>query len=76
MSSQDAVGTQNAASTRDEGTPERVPFESLPPRESPPRSEPDSGYADWVLPLIVFSIAIAVYAGIGYGLFLLLGSLV
>ena len=60
MSSQDAVGTQKAASTR----------------ESAPRSEPDSGYADWVLPLIVFSIAIAVYAGIRYGLFLLLGSLV
>jgi hypothetical protein len=75
MSTQEAVGTQEAAGTRIEGTPARVPFESPPPRQSPPRSEADSGYVDWVLPLIVFSIAIAVYAGIGYGLVLLLGSL-
>ena len=75
MSTQEAVGTQEAASTRYEGTPERVPFESPPPRESPPRSEADSGSVDWVFPLIVFSIAIVLYAGIGYGLYLLFGSL-
>jgi len=74
MTSQEELKTRDGGMP-DEGAPERVPFESPPPRESAPRSEAHSGYANWLLPLIVFSIAIAVYAGIGYGLALLLGSL-
>jgi hypothetical protein len=65
---------QREPNTHDRVTSERVPFESPAPLESRPRSEADGAYVGWVLPLIVFSIAIVLYAGIGYGLYLLLGS--
>ena len=74
MASQERLKTRDEG-TPDEGTPERVPFESPPPRESPPQSEVESADVGWVLPLIIFSVVIAGYAGIGYGLYLLLSSL-
>jgi hypothetical protein len=64
---------QREPNTHDQGTSERVPFDSPAPLESRPRSEVDSAYVGWVLPLTVFSIAIVLYAGISYGLYLLLG---
>lgn len=75
MNAQDAVRTEEATRTRDEGTRERVPFESPPPLDSPPGSEVVGAYVGGVLPLIVFSAVFALYAGIGCGLYLLLGSL-
>lgn len=74
VSAQEAARTQGGG-TRDERTPERVPLESPTPHESPPRSDVDSSYASRVLPLGFFAMVIGLYAAIGYGLYLLLGSL-